>query len=87
MIHARSRPRTRAKKPSAGGPKPIDPDNEAAARSALALVARVNVVVAAEPPGVTLVDENVTVHLPGRPVQVKAIGESNEPYRGVTWIV
>jgi hypothetical protein len=87
MVQTKSRLRTRAKKPSVGGPKPIIPISEAVDKPALALVASVNVVVAAEAPGVTLTDENVAVHLLGRPVQLKVIGESNVPYCGVNWIV
>ena len=86
MVQAKSRHRTRTKRPTVGGPKPIVP-NTAAAEPALALVARVNVVVAAEAPGVTLVGENVAVHLLGRPVHANVIGELNAPFCGVTWIV
>ena len=87
MVQAKSRLRTRAKMPSVRGPKPIIPNSEAAAEPVLALVARVNVVVAAEAPGVTLAAENEAVHLPGSPEQVKVIGASNEPYCGFIWIV
>jgi hypothetical protein len=87
VVQAKSRLRTRAKRPTVGGPKPIVPTSEAAVELALALVARVNVVVAAEAPRVTLAGENEAEHLLGRPEQVKAIGASNEPYCGFTWIV
>ena len=87
MVQAKSRLRTRAKMPSVRGPKPIIPNSEAAAEPVLALVARVNVVVAAEAPGVTLADEKEAAHLLGSPEHVNVIGASNEPYCGFTWIV
>jgi hypothetical protein len=86
MVQAKSRLRTKTRKAGVDGPKPIVPNSEAVAKAALALVARVNVVAAAEAPGVTLTGENVAVHLPGRPVQLKVTGESNVPYCGVNWI-
>jgi len=87
MDQIKSRLRNRAKEPSAGGPKPVVLDSEAVAAPELALVVSVNVVVVAEAPGVTLAGENEAVHLLGRPVQLKVMGESNAPYCGVTWIV
>lgn len=68
----------------AGGPKSATPSDNALPEPEEAWVASVNIVVAALAPGVTVVGENVAVHLLGSPTQENETEESNEPNWGVS---